>query len=144
MKFTVASFVIKISVSDMKSSIQFYKGILKCNVQNEYTINSGGKFGPMSYVQLSIPGLDPDVVSIGLYKDIDSKLSPMPQVGSVPSFLVSDIEKTLQYFKSKKVVIDKIDGQIILTNKSDKGRIDKFFFFRDPDNNSLVIRQNIN
>jgi catechol 2,3-dioxygenase-like lactoylglutathione lyase family enzyme len=144
MKFTIKSFVVKISVSNMKSSLQFYTEILHCTIQNEYTINSGKKFGPMSYVQLSLPGLDSGVISIGLYKDIDSPLSPLPQVGSVPSFLVKDIEKTLQYFQNKKVVIDKIDDQIIITNKSDKGQIDKFFFFRDPDNNSLVIRQNMN
>ena len=42
-----------------------------------------------------------------------------------------------------KVTIDETDGVIINSNKSDKGYVDRFFFFRDPDNNSLVIRENI-
>lgn len=42
------------------------------------------------------------------------------------------------------VSIDSFDGQFILSNTSDMGLKDRFFFFRDPDNNSFVVRQNMN
>jgi len=66
-----------------------------------------------------------------------------PKQETVPSFIVDDIQATLDYFITQKVVIDQTEGVIITSNTSDKGYVDQFFFFRDPDNNSLVIRENI-
>ena len=83
-------------------------------------------------------------VVLGLFKDLDRPFNPKPQLGTVPSFIVADIEETLAYLRSKKVKIDNGLDDPIITNTSDKGYEDRFFFFRDPDNNSLVVRENMN
>lgn len=143
MKFSSTGIVIKLSSSDILVSKAFYINILGFQADDRYTINAGGNYGPTSYLQLNAVQNDQAVYAIGLYKDIDQPFSPPPENGTVPSFLVSDLEATLAYLQGYNVTIDKIDGQIILSNTSDEGYTDHFFFFRDPDNNSLVARQNI-
>lgn len=144
MKFTAVDLVTKISVSNMIKSKGFYEKTLGFQLDARYTINSDNDFGEMSYMQFNLEKSEGQNIIFGLYKDIDKPFDPMPNTGTVPSFIVDDIEATLSFFQKNEVVIDKIGGDYILTNKSDQGYIDKFFFFRDPDNNSLVIRQNIN
>lgn len=127
----------------LKSKV-FYETILGFEVDDRYTINTGGNFGAESYIQMNLKSGSGQVLIIGLYQDIQAPYNPMPQTGTVPSFIVDDIEETLKTFLDKNVVIDKIDGQYIISNTSNSGYTDHFFFFRDPDNNSLVIRQNLN
>lgn len=143
MKFKSKAVVIKLSVSDIRQSIKFYHEVLGFKIDDRYTLNSGGNYGMESYVQLYLDARDKNGFTLGLFKDIDAPFNPFPETGTVPSFIVEDIQATLDYFKTKKVAIDVTDGVIINSNTSDKGYIDHFFFFRDPDNNSLVIRENI-
>ena len=145
MKFYSNNLVIKLSVSDMIKSRRFYIDILGLTENTKYTINKNGKYGLYSYLHLDFVNKEDKAFSIGLFKDIEAPYKEKSLNGTVPSFIVADIEATLKFFQAEKVVIDKNkDGSIIITNKSDKGYTDKFFFFRDPDNNSLVIRQNMN
>lgn len=143
MGFKTNELVTKVSVSNMELSLTFYTSILGFEIDDDYTINVGKNFGQNSYVQLYLRVKDSGALLLGLFKDLDRPLNPKPEVGTVPSFIVTDIDETLSYFKSKKV---KIDNNLdpIITNTSDKGYEDRFFFFRDPDNNSLVIRENMN
>ena len=143
MGFKTNELVTKVSVSNMELSLTFYTSILGFEIDDNYTINVGKNFGQNSYVQLYLRVKDSGALLLGLFKDLDRPLNPKPEVGTVPSFIVTDIDETLSYFKSKKV---KIDNNLdpIITNTSDKGYEDRFFFFRDPDNNSLVIRENMN
>ena len=142
MSFETYTLVTKLSTSDMNKSIDFYERILNFRIDHRWTINSGGNFGTDSYVQMDYGMDETPLFTIGLYKDIDKPYSPPPQTGTVPSFIVPDIKYTLELFKEEKVHIDSFGGQEIIVNKSDLGYVDHFFFFRDPDNNSLVIRQN--
>ena len=141
--FKASSLVTKISVSDMQQSRDFYVSILGFKEDERYRINSGDNFGTDSYVQLNLSQGGQNIVTLGLFKDIVRPFEPAPQNGTVPSFIVEDIETTLDIFQKKQVKIDSQDGQIIVSNTSDDGYIDRFFFFRDPDNNSLVIRENM-
>lgn len=143
MGFTSNEIVTKISVSNMELSIKFYTSILGFEMDDDYTINAGNNFGQDSYVQLRQQTNSSGEIVLGLFKDLDRPLNPKPEVGTVPSFIVADIEETLAYLQSKNVKIDN-DSDPIITNTSDKGFEDKFFFFRDPDNNSLVVRENMN
>ena len=143
MGFKTNELVTKVSVSNMELSLTFYTSILGFEIDDNYTINVGKNFGQNSYVQLYLRVKDSGALLLGLFKDLDRPLNPKPEVGTVPSFIVTDIDETLSYFKSKKVKLDN-DLDPIITNTSDKGYEDRFFFFRDPDNNSLVIRENMN
>lgn len=143
MKFKSKGIVVKLSVSDILKSKKFYEKILGFAIDDKYTLNSGGNYGTDSFIQLYLGSKDRSICTLGLYKDIDAPFYPLPQTGTTPTFIVDDIEATLDYFRSEKVVIDEIDGEVIISNTSDKGYIDHFFFFRDPDNNSLVIRQDM-
>lgn len=134
---TERGLVIKLSSSNILNSKNFYTEILGCMIDARYTINSGGNFGKESYLQLNLPGINGNI-AIGLYKDIDAPLPPQ-DTGTAPTFLVADIISMRQYLIDKGVSV----GEIII-NKSDEGYIDHFAFFQDPDNNTLVIRQNIN
>ena len=143
MKFKSKEIVIKLSVSDIHQSIKFYQEVLGFTIDDRYTLNSDENFGTESYIQLYLDERDKSGFRLGLFKDIDAPFNPYPETGTVPSFIVEDIQATLEYFQTMKVTIDETDGVIINSNKSDKGYVDQFFFFRDPDNNSLVIRENI-
>ncbi|MBS7253977.1 VOC family protein [Flavobacterium branchiicola] len=140
MKFRSKEVVIKLSVSDILKSQKFYEEILGFKVDEKYTLNSDGHYGMESFMQLYLGSETQSGFMLGLYKDINAPFYPLPETGTVPSFIVDNIQATLDYFKSKNVVID---GTEIISNISDEGYEDKFFFFRDPDNNSLVIRENI-
>ncbi|MBD2757138.1 VOC family protein [Spirosoma validum] len=143
MKLSSSRLVVKLSISDMLKSSRFYCELLNFTftVNENYMINSDGNFGLDSYMELDMPAAKGHF-SIGLYKDIVSPLSPKPNIGSGPSFIVDNLQAALSYLQSEKVVIDSADGKIIIKNKSDEGYVDEFFFFRDPNNNSLVMRQN--
>lgn len=143
MGFKSNEIVTKVSVSNMGISLKFYTTIFDFEIDDNYTINVGKNFGQNSYVQLFMPLKPSGAIVLGLFKDLDRPINPKPEIGTVPSFIVADIEVTLAYLKTKKVKIDN-DLDPIITNTSDKGYEDKFFFFRDPDNNSLVIRENMN
>jgi catechol 2,3-dioxygenase-like lactoylglutathione lyase family enzyme len=143
MKFKSKTVVIKLSVSDILKSKKFYEEILGFKIDDKYTLNSDGNFGTESFMQLDSDSIDENGFMLGLYKDIDTPFYPLPETGTVPTFIVDDIQTTLDYFKTQNVVIDVIDGTEIISNISNKGYVDQFFFFRDPDNNSLVIRENI-
>jgi catechol 2,3-dioxygenase-like lactoylglutathione lyase family enzyme len=132
--------VVKLSSSDVLASRHFYTEILGFVVDERYTINKGGRYLNESYLQLNLPGLD-DNIAIGLYKDIDApmpKQDPSATPGTAPTFLVADIESLRQSLIEKDVSV----GEII-ENTSDEGYVDHFAFFQDPDNNTLVLRQNI-
>lgn len=139
MKFKSKKIIIKLSVSDVLQSQKFYEEILGFKTDEKYTLNSGGNYGTDSFIQLYLE--DTIGFMLGLYKDITTPFDPLPQTGTTPTFMVDDIEATLDYFQKEKVVIDEIEGEIIISNTSDQGYTDRFFFFRDPDNNSLVVRQ---
>lgn len=143
MQFQSGELVVKISTGDVVRSLQFYTDLLGFELDDRYTLNVNGTFADNSYVQLNYVEHGKTKYAIGLFKDIGAPFDPMPQNGTVPSFIVEDINATLLAFQQAQVKIDEIDGQIIIANTSDKGYTDHFFFFRDPDNNSLVIRQNI-
>jgi catechol 2,3-dioxygenase-like lactoylglutathione lyase family enzyme len=143
MKFKSKEIVIKLSVSDISKSIKFYQEVLGFKIDDRYTLNSGENYGMESYIQLYLGDKDEKSFMLGLYKDIETPFYPLPETGTVPSFIVEDIQATLDYFRAHEVVIDVLDGVIINTNTSDEGYVDRFFFFRDPDNNSLVVRENI-
>jgi catechol 2,3-dioxygenase-like lactoylglutathione lyase family enzyme len=142
MPFDPINIVIKISVSDILRSADFFTTLFGYKADDRYKLNSDKHFGTYSYMQLYIPGKATGF-SLGLFKDIVAPFEPLPQTGTVPSFIVTDINETLTYLQSHHVVIDIIDGKFIQTNVSDEGYEDQFFFFRDPDNNSFVMRQNI-
>ncbi|WP_296702647.1 VOC family protein [Algoriphagus sp.] len=141
MSFTSIGSVIKISISDINKSIEFYRNVLGFSLDPRYSILKNPK--EISYIQMNFNNGGNHSVAIGLYNDIKEPFNPIPENGTVPSFIVEDIESTLKLFQEKKVVIDKVDGEFIIENTSDEGFVDKFFFFRDPDNNSLVIRENL-
>ncbi|UZD24417.1 ferritin-like domain-containing protein [Algoriphagus halophytocola] len=141
--FKANSLVTKISVSNMEKSKDFYVNLLGFTEDERYRINAGGNFGNESYVQLNLSKGGQNIVTLGLYKDISQPFDPAPQNGTVPSFIVEDIETALKIFQKEKIKIDSQDGQIIVSNTSDQGYVDRFFFFRDPDNNSFVIRENM-
>lgn len=144
MTFHSKELVVKISSSNLQRSFDFYTSVLSFNPDPKWTLNTGG-FGNDSYMQLNFSDNTGRLLfALGLFKDIDRPYLPLPQTGTVPSFIVDNIEETLRYLQSKHVVIDGTPGNYIITNKSDAGYVDKFFFFRDPDNNSLVVRQNMN
>lgn len=143
MEYISNTIVVKISVSDMERSQLFFTKVIGFRVNKKYTINKGGNFGMESYVQLDMDTFPEQAFSLGLYKDLEKPFEPKPQTGTVPSFIVSDIEAALHYLQSLHVEIDEFDGVIILSNTSDEGYTDRFFFFRDPDNNSFVMRQNM-
>ncbi|MFK7787028.1 MAG: VOC family protein [Crocinitomicaceae bacterium] len=144
MEFIFEELVVKISVSDMLRSKQFYQDILGFIEDERYTINTGGVYGNESFVQMNSMSTEGTNVTIGLYKDIDGPYEPVPSTGTVPSFVVPDIEITLSEFLSEGVkVVPVSEGKYIISNTSDEGYVDHFFFFLDPDNNSLVIRQNL-
>ncbi|WP_268036481.1 VOC family protein [Algoriphagus sp. PAP.12] len=137
MDIEFSSHVVKISSSDFKRSIDFYQKNLGFEIDNRYTINVGGDFGNESYLQMNSPG----GCTIGLFKDISAPYSPLPESGTVLSFIMDNLDETLKIFEEKGIPIDPPG---IILNTSDEGFQDKFFFFRDPDNNSLVIRENLN
>jgi catechol 2,3-dioxygenase-like lactoylglutathione lyase family enzyme len=143
MRFISSEVVVKVSVSDVPKSIEFFERILGFEVNEKYTLNNGGSFGVNSYVQMSLVGNQISGFALGLFNDIISPFDPIPNVGTVPSFIVKDVERTLKEFLSEDVVVDKIGDKYILSNSSDEGYVDHFFFFRDPDNNSFVIRQDM-
>ena len=133
--------VVKLSSSDVLASRHFYTEILGFVVDERSTINKGGCYLNESYLQLNLPGLESNI-AIGLYKDIDApmpKQDPDMTPGTTPTFLVNDIKSVRHSLIEKGVPV----GEII-TNTSDEGYVDHFTFFQDPDNNTLVIRQNIN
>jgi catechol 2,3-dioxygenase-like lactoylglutathione lyase family enzyme len=133
--------VVKLSSSDILASRRFYTEILGFVVDERYTINKGGCYLNESYLELNLPGLESNI-AIGLYKDIYTpfpKQDPVTVPGTAPTFLVADIKSVRQSLIEKGVSV----GEII-ENTSDEGYIDHFAFFQDPDNNTLVIRQNIN
>lgn len=132
--------VVKLSCSDIKASRQFYTTVLSFTVDERYTLNSDGNFGPSSYIQLNMPGIGRDI-AIGLYKDIDGPFpvqAPDTVPGTAPTFVVADIAAMRNSLIAKGVKV----GEII-SNTSDDGHTDQFAFFQDPDNNTLVIRQNM-
>jgi catechol 2,3-dioxygenase-like lactoylglutathione lyase family enzyme len=148
MTFIAQQLVTKISVSNMLASKSFYQNILGFVEDEKYTINQDGNFATDSYLQLNTPSVAGGVFTLGLYKDIDKPYASMPQTGTVPSFIVDDVHTTLHRFLKQKVVVVPLglgegDDQYIVENKSDKGYVDLFFFFCDPDNNAFVIRQNL-
>jgi catechol 2,3-dioxygenase-like lactoylglutathione lyase family enzyme len=132
--------VVKLSASDIQVSVKFYMEIMGFTVDDRYTLNTGGAWGTFSYVQLNMPGLA-DNIAVGLFKDIDKPFpagDPSTVPGTAPTFMVTDIESVRNSLMEQKVNV----GEII-SNTSDAGYTDHFAFFRDPDNNTLVIRQNM-
>ncbi|WP_316822541.1 VOC family protein [Pedobacter gandavensis] len=129
--------IIKLSVSNVLEAQAFYVEKLGFSVVEEYTINSGGDYGMDSYVQLNHNGLQ-GFVALGLFKDIDDPMKP-EDAGTVPSFVVKDIDLARDF-----LITQGVDVGGVIENTSDLGYVDRFAFFNDPDNNSLVIRQNMN
>ncbi len=144
MNWEVKELVVKLSVSNMAVSQQFYTEVLRFQVDARWTLDKGGNFGEYSYLQLNCIAQGKHLFALGLFKDIEQPFIPLPQTGTVPSLIVTDLDATLAYLQSQHVVVDEINGEIIQTDISDAGFEDRYFFFRDPDNNSLVIRQNMN
>ena len=143
MEFESNKLLVKISVSNMLQSKLFYERILGFKIDDKYTINVGKTFAKSSYMQLNLSHAKGRTITIGLYKDIDAPFKPIPLIGTAPTFIVEDIKSTLRHFQDLQVFIDKKEGEIIVSSSSDEGYSDLSFFFRDPDNNSLVIRQYI-
>jgi catechol 2,3-dioxygenase-like lactoylglutathione lyase family enzyme len=147
-EFFASQLVTKISVSDMITSKNFYENILSLTLDDRYTINSGDSYGPGSYMQFNYNVSSGMQLSLGLYKDIDEPFPVPPQTGTVPSFIVDDVYATLHLFLANDLIVlamgdGKGDDRYVVKNTSDQGYTDLFFFFCDPDNNVLVIRQNL-
>ncbi len=133
--------VIKLSASNIEDSLDFYTGLFGWTVDDRYTLNAGGVYGTFSYVQLNPPGLRGNI-SFGLFKDIEAPL-PAPDLnnpppGTAPTFLVTDIAITRAWLMECGIPVSDV-----VKNTSDEGYTDCFAFFADPDNNLLVIRENI-
>lgn len=148
MNFRLHQLVTKVSVSDMLRSKSFYESILGFTVDERYTISDGGTYGTNSYFEMNAPCSQGGTFTIGLYKDIDAPYPSMPDNGTVPSFIVDDVKAALMDLLNKGVVVMPLgggegDNKYIISNTSDEGYVDLFFFFCDPDNNSFVIRQNM-
>lgn len=143
MEFASNALVVKVSVSDIPKSLAFYSSVLGFRLDDRYNIDMDGNWGSNSYVQLNFESEGKVLWAIGLFKDIAQPYAPVPQTGTVPSFMVTDIQATLAYLKSNQVVIDQVDGQEIISSTSDSGYTDLCVFFRDPDGNSWVVRQNV-
>lgn len=148
MNFHLQQLVTKLSVSDVLHSKEFYENVLGFTVDERYTISDGGTYSTNSYLEMNAPCAQGGSFTIGLYKDIDAPYPSMPANGTVPSFIVDDIKATLQDLLQQGVVVMPMGGgegddKYIISNTSDEGYVDLFFFFCDPDNNSLVIRQNM-
>lgn len=131
--------VVKISTSDMLRSIGFYCGLLGCTLDDRYTINANKTWDTNSYVQLNYERNGQLLFVIGLFKDLDQPYATVPQNGTVPSFLVPDVQAFYNLLAAEGIGID----SEIIPNTSDLGYTDHFFFFHDPDNNALVARQNM-
>lgn len=141
MHIDVLELVVKLSASDVERSADFYRRIFGVLLDSKYTITAEKQPGQVPWVQLNAMRDGRRQFAIGLYEDISGPFVPTPQVGTVPSFIVPDIHATLTAFRHAGVTLD--DNGKIYSNTSDAGYTDEFFFFRDPDNNSLVIRQNV-
>ena len=139
-KATVVGLVSKLSCSSPAASIDFYGTTFGFAVDPRYTINAGGNFGAGSYVQLN--GGPGGVLTLGLYKDIDSPFPPLdlnqPPPGTVPSLIVTDAAALRDSMLARHRNVSEM-----ISNTSDEGYTDHFFFFTDPDNNVLVARQNM-
>jgi catechol 2,3-dioxygenase-like lactoylglutathione lyase family enzyme len=147
-EFCASQLVTKVSVSNMITSKNFYEDILSFQLDDRYTINSDGSYGHGSYMQFNFNVSSRMPLSLGLYKDIDEPFAEPPQTGTVPSFIVDDVYATLHQFLSHNLIVlpmgdGKGDDKYVIKNISDQGYPDLFFFFCDPDNNVLVIRQNL-
>lgn len=129
--------IIKLSVSKVLEAQAFYTEKLGFTVDHGYTINAGGDYGMDSYVQLQHEGLK-GAVALGLFKDIEQPMAPQ-ETGTAATFIVKDIVRSRDLLIAQGIAV----GSII-ENTSDQGLIDHFAFFADPDNNTLVIRQNMN
>ena len=105
MKFESTELVVKISVSNMVRSMEFYTNLLGFRPDSKYTINMNKNYGSGSYMQLNFEMQGKTAYALGLYKDIDKPYEPLPQTGTVPSFIVNDIQATLKYFEAKINII---------------------------------------
>lgn len=130
-----AGMVIKLSASDMLRAEDFYTKVLGCTVDDRYTLTQKGQFGAGSYLQLDLPGLSN--ISLGLYKDIDFPL-PAFSFGTVPTIIVDNADAARDILMAQGITCSDINE-----DKSDAGYRDRYFFFADPDNNSLAMRQNL-
>lgn len=133
--------VTKLSSSDIAASITFYTAVLGFVVDNRYTINASPGWGTGSYVQLR-QDAPADSIVIGLFKDIDHPFRPFdvdnPGAGTALTFIVPDITAVRAALTTAQIAV----GDIIKST-SDDGYTDLISFFPDPDNNMLVVRQNL-
>ncbi len=130
--------VVKVSVSDMRKSIDFYCNVLGGKIDERYTITKKEQPKAVPYVQLLFNNMGV-TTAIGLYNDIKEPFKENTNgVGTIPTLVVENIEEMITFLKDHDVECSEI-----ISNTSDQGYTDKFAFFNDIDNNAFALRENV-
>jgi catechol 2,3-dioxygenase-like lactoylglutathione lyase family enzyme len=131
----------KVSVSDMDAAVDFYCKKLGGCLDPRYTISKAVQPNQTAYAQILFHLMGNTTMAFGLFNDInhpfDHNVHTEQGKGTVPTFIVRDIELTISMLRAKD-----IECSDVISNTSDQGYTDHFAFFNDPDNNILGIRQN--
>ncbi|HEV7743555.1 MAG TPA: VOC family protein [Pyrinomonadaceae bacterium] len=112
------AFVIKLEVSNLQASAGFY--------ENGLGLIHDPKFDTPTWMQFNLPGIDQVAIGLSLSSSVSSG-------GSVPTFVVDDIEAARQSL---------IDNHVEVGPIEDVGLGVLMAFFQDPDGNALALRQN--
>jgi glyoxylase I family protein len=114
------AFVAKVNVSDLDKSVKWY--VDKLGLQEDT------RFRTDTWRQFNLPGIPR--VAIGLNKPVKEEEGTG---GGVSTFVVDKINDTYDSLKEKGIDI---------TSPADVGKGVLMCFFKDPDGNSLALRQN--
>lgn len=116
--FKESAILVKINVSNLDDSIKWYEDKLGLKSDKDYYV-------PKVWAQFNT---NIDGVAIGL-----SQNDPVGTGGAVITFSVKDIEETRESLEGSGVTVSK---------PSSVGKGVTLAFFKDPDGNSLGLRQN--
>lgn len=116
--FKESAILVKINVSNLDDSVKWYEDILGLESDKSYYV-------PKVWAQFNT---NIDGATIGL-----SQNSPVETGGAVITFSVKDINETRENLTKKGVTV---------SEPSSAGKGVTLAFFKDPDGNSLGLRQN--
>ena len=116
--FKESAILVKINVSNLDDSVKWYEEVLGLKSDESYYV-------PKVWAQFNT---HIDGVSIGL-----SRADNVGSGGAVITFSVKDIEETRSNLEGKGVTVSK---------PSSAGKGVTLAFFKDPDGNSLGLREN--